>query len=99
VPQGNVLARFTGSWRVQYTGGTSGSCAQLAVTTSGGISGSCTAATGASFNVTGSVNELGAVTLALPTGGSLTGTLTTPYEGAGTWVDGSFTGTWTANHN
>jgi hypothetical protein len=99
VSQGNVLPRFAGSWRVQYTGGASGSCAQLTVTASGGISGSCTAASGTAFNVTGSVNDRGAVTLALPTGGSLTGTLTTPYEGVGTWVDGSFTGTWTASHN
>jgi hypothetical protein len=69
------------------------------VTASGGIIGNCTAASGASFNVTGSVNELGAVTLALPTGGNLTGTLNTPYSGLGNWVDGSFTGTWTASHN
>jgi hypothetical protein len=99
VSLGNVLARFTGSWRVQYSGGSSGDCAQLMVTASGGIIGNCTAASGASFNVTGSVNELGAVTLALPTGGNLTGTLNTPYSGLGNWVDGSFTGTWTASHN
>jgi hypothetical protein len=95
---GNVLPRFTGSWRVQYSGGNSGNCAQLAVTASGSISGSCTAASGSTFNVTGSVNDQGAVTLALSTGGSLTGTLTTPYSGQGTWVDGSLSGTWTASH-
>jgi hypothetical protein len=99
VAQGNVLARFTGSWRIQYTGSSSGNCAQLEVTTSGGISGSCTAASSATFNVTGSVNDFGAVTLALSTGGSLTGTLTTPYAGLGNWTDGSLVGTWTASHN
>jgi hypothetical protein len=97
--QGNVLARFAGAWRVQYAGGVSGNCAQLAVTTSGGISGNCTVASGASFSVTGSVNDSGAVTITLPTGGSLIGTLTTPYSGNGSWTDGSFTGTWTATHN
>jgi hypothetical protein len=99
VAQGNVLARFAGAWRVQYAGGVSGNCAQLAVTTDGSISGSCTAASGAIFSVTGSANDSGAVTITLPTGGSLTGTLATPYSGNGSWTDGSFTGTWTASHN
>jgi hypothetical protein len=96
--QGNVLARFTGTWSVQYVGGNSGNCAQLAVTARGAISGNCTAASGASFAVAGSVNEGGAVDITLPTGGKLTGTLTTPYTGNGTWADSGLTGTWTASH-
>lgn len=96
---GTVLPRFSGYWRVQYGGGNSGSCTQLMVSDTGGISGNCSAASGGSFAVTGSVNDSGAVDIALPTGGKLTGTLTTPYGGNGTWADSGLTGTWTAIHN
>lgn len=97
--QGNVLTRFQGLWRVQYTGGASGNCAQLFVSSSGTVSGNCTPAGGSAFAVTGTVNAGGEVSIVLPTGGVLTGTLTAPYAGTGTWVDGGLSGAWTAVHN
>lgn len=97
--QGNVLPRFHGSWRVHYSGGASGSCSSLLVTASGAISGNCTPTGGVAFAVNGSVNGSGAVAITLPTGGVLTGTLTTPYSGSGSWTDSGLSGTWTATHN
>lgn len=99
VAQGNVLSRFSGRWSVQYGGGASGSCNPLWVSASGAISGSCAATGGAPFAVTGSVAADGAVAITLPTGGVLSGVLTTPYSGSGTWTDGGLSGDWTAVHN
>lgn len=96
---GAVLPRFAGYWRVQYLGGTSGNCGQLLVSASGIITGNCTASSGATFSVAGTVNDSGTIDITLASGGKLTGTLNTPYSGQGNWVDGGLTGTWTASHN
>lgn len=96
VAQGNVLPRFQGWWQVQYSGGAAGNCAQLYVSAAGTLSGNCAATGGSAFAVTGTVNTSGAVSIVLPTGGVLSGTLTTPYTGTGTWIDSGLSGTWVA---
>lgn len=97
--EGAVLARFQGTWRVQYTGGASGSCPMLNVTVGGAVSGMCYPSTGGSFAVSGTVNVNGGVSLTWAGGGALSGTLNTPYTGGGNWSEGVYAGTWTAAHN
>jgi hypothetical protein len=97
--EGNAQARFDGTWRVTFTGTASGTCGFLNVSATGAINGSCTSSGGAPFTVSGSVDLNGAVNVAWPGGGILTGSMTSPYEGSGTWTEGANSGSWTAHHH
>lgn len=100
VAQGVQLPRFQGSWTLQYSGGSSGTCNFLTIGAGGDINGSCSSDTGsASFAVTGTVNESGVINIGFPGGGALFGNLNTTYSGSGTWSDAGLSGTWTATHN
>ncbi|MBX3626608.1 MAG: hypothetical protein KF892_16425 [Rhizobacter sp.] len=96
--QGSTVSRFQGAWRVGFNGGVSGNCPSLLISSSGNVSGTCNVTGGASFTVAGTVTPSGSVSLSLSTGGSLTGSLSTPYAGSGTWVDSGTSGSWTASH-
>ena len=97
--EGNVHARFQGPWYVSYSGASSGVCGSLAISSNGTVSGSCVPVGGAAFTVNGTVDVNGVVNVTWPGGGMLTGTLTAPYEGSGTWSEGTNSGTWTARHS
>jgi len=102
-PVGSTLPRFVGSWRVTFAGAATGYCSNAAVTTAGAITSSCvrTNSSGSvigNFTVSGSVDVNGVVSATGSDGSSFTGSLTSPTAGAGAWVNGSMSGTWTADH-
>lgn len=102
-PVGSALPRFVGLWGVTFAGSGNGRCSALSVNTSGGISGSCQTMDSlgtvtSTFTVTGSVDVNGVVTAAGSDGSTLSGNLTSPLGGSGTWTRGSATGTWSASH-
>jgi hypothetical protein len=97
-PAGSVVRRFAGYWDVRFSGSQGGECLLTQVAIDGTVSGSCTATGGGSFSVSGTIDAAGVVNVAATTGAILTGSLATPSEGAGTWVNGLLSGTWTAKH-
>jgi len=93
---GAIIMRFAGYWTVNYTGSGSGSC-NVVVDVSGSMSGSCTSSQGA-FTVTGTVDSAGNMAASGSNGASLSGTMTSPTAGSGSWTNTGASGTWTATH-
>jgi hypothetical protein len=91
-----TVKRFSGGWTVPYTGAVTGSCA-MTIAAAGTITGSCTG-TGNSPSVSGTVSSAGALSVQLSDGTQITGTLSSPGAGSGTWVNGTASGNWTASH-
>lgn len=92
-PTGFVLARFSGDWEMAYAGSPAVVCNRLQVSPDGSVSGACSTAPSGGF---GTVNTHGALSITLQNGMTLTGTLSTPDSGSGTWTLGASSGTWTA---
>jgi hypothetical protein len=90
------IKRFAGGWTVPFTGSATGSCAMV-IAVAGTITGSCSGSGGTS-TASGSVTEAGAISVNLTDGSRITGNLTAPGAGNGTWSNGTATGTWTATH-
>ena len=101
---GGALQRFAGKWNVALTGGSTGSCAGLAVGTDGKVAGRCEllAADGLAsvpFNVSGTVDATGVASIqSNETGEALTGNFASPATAAGTWTQKNRAGHWTATH-
>jgi hypothetical protein len=94
---------YQGTWNASYTGGDSGTCTGLTVSSVGAISGSCTSASlgGSSISVSGRVAVNGDARFTAgnaSTGATFTGTLT-GATGSGTWVNTGISGTWSATKN
>lgn len=92
-PIGAVLPRFAGEWAMVYAGSPAANCNRVSVGPDGSVSGSCSMAPSGG---TGWVDTSGAVNITLQNGMVLTGTLSTPDGGSGTWTLGTSSGTWTA---
>jgi hypothetical protein len=100
---GTAVRRFAGYWNVNFTGTSTGDCANLLIDINGQISGSCRFLTsagvyGTPFNVSGSVAGNGTATVTATTGASLSGTFTSPIDANGSWTNGAATGNWNATH-
>jgi hypothetical protein len=87
---------FSGGWTVAFTGSAAGVC-NLTVTASGAMSGQCNG-NGGSPSASGGVSDAGALSVLLSDGTRITGSLSSPSAGSGTWANGTATGTWTASH-
>ena len=101
-PVGAAVRRFTGAWNVAFTGGSTGDCTGLQISTTGEIAGTCrfVSAGGAatSFTVTGRVDAAGVASVVASTGATLSGSFATAGAASGTWVNGGISGNWTAAH-
>lgn len=100
-PVGAALRRFAGFWKITFGGLFSSNCVGFSFAKDGAATGSCFLryTNGGVFSVTGSIDAAGQVSLRGSNGELLSGTMTSPLGGAGTWVKGSDTGTWTANRD
>jgi hypothetical protein len=96
---GAVTARFAGLWNVSYTGTDAGTCTGLNADTNGGVSGSCSSNTSGAFNVTGTVDAKGVISLTASNGATMNGNFASPFAGTGTWINsGGANGAWSAVH-
>lgn len=103
VTRGAAVRRFHGGWRLVFGGTHSGDCANLAVDATGVLSGSCRVllndgAGETTVTLAGAISAGGAASLNASSGATLTGSFDTPFQGSGTWTNGSASGTWTATH-
>jgi hypothetical protein len=98
-PAAPSVADFAGTWSATYSGGDTGSCPSLTITSAGNLSGNCASTpAGQAFSVSGTITADGHVTFASTSNGA---TFTGQFgagSGSGTWKDsGTLSGTWTAN--
>jgi hypothetical protein len=97
-PVGTAVRRFTGLWRVEFSGDDRGVCTQVRVAVDGAVSGTCDFGGMAPVAVTGLIDDKGVVRVDASNGARLTGTASTPMAASGTWALGNARGTWTARH-
>jgi hypothetical protein len=80
---------FKGNWTGSFTGGDSGSCADIVIDSAGAVSGSCTSRNAGTIGISGTVSSTGAAQFTAggaTTGATFSGTLTNA-TGSGTWTN------------
>lgn len=97
-PVGAVVRRFAGDWSLAFDAQFGATCPNLRVDGSGAVSGSCEQPGSGSFAVSGAVDAAGAISLTTSTGAQLSGVLSSPLAGSGTWTKSGVAGAWTASH-
>lgn len=89
-----TVARFAGSWSLEWSGSNSGAC-DITVGSSGSIIGTCPGGVA----VSGSIDVNGAVTVSTLSGATIgIGNATSTISANGTWTNASEFGTWKATH-
>jgi hypothetical protein len=93
------VARFAGKWVLNWSGDSFGNCA-ITANVVGVIVGTCTQQTPyvTTGSITGNVDLNGNLNITGEIGSTISGNLTSPISGSGTWKNTTSNGVWVASH-